>query len=82
MGWRRRMQTYPAARAALRLIRSDPAFVDTQVAYASRTNKYDWATSCMRLLDIGGRDQRSLEQVREHTQTQTHTHTRIEGHCM
>ena len=33
------------------------------MAYASRTNKFDWATTCMRLLDIGGREQRSLEQM-------------------
>jgi hypothetical protein len=31
MGWRRRMQTYPAARAALRLIHTDPALAETKV---------------------------------------------------
>jgi len=57
------IRTYPAARAALRAIESDPALEHTKVAYASRTNKREWAITCMQQLKIGGKNAKSLQDV-------------------
>jgi hypothetical protein len=45
---------------------TDPALQNTKIAYASRTNKKDWATTCMRLLTIGGEEDQTLEEVSEY----------------
>ena len=46
------VRIHPGAQIALAEIATNPAFADTKVAYASRTDCEDWAHTCLDLIHV------------------------------
>ncbi|KAK3272432.1 hypothetical protein CYMTET_19271 [Cymbomonas tetramitiformis] len=61
------IRVYPGARAALQQLAEDDAFLETKVAYASRSNRTKWGLELLQLLPLREGRGLSLRQVANHS---------------
>lgn len=61
------IRVYPGARAALQQLAEDDAFLETKIAYASRSNRTKWGLELLQLLPVREGGGLSLRQAANHS---------------